>query len=627
MDSAHAAWAHHDLNLVVVSVLVAALASYTTLTLAIHVTHSRGRAGLAWLVGGSLSMGIGIWSMHFIGMLALHLPVAVRHNVVYMMLSLGVAIAAAGLALYIVQRPQGTWTMSIVGALAMGGAISGMHYLGMHALLVPMQMTYWAPLVIFSIAIAIGASGVALRLARGFRGGGTPWLLRAVSALIMGFAISGMHYTAMAAVDFTPAFPYHEYAARWTIDGHDLHWPVIIGSFLVLGLTLVGTVAETHFQSARRRAINAERALHASEERFRAIVEGTQEWVWEMTSDGVTTYSNPASLALLGTPPSKLIGADHFALVYDGDRDKGRACLKHAVATSSPWKNQVLRWRASDGTTRYLESYATPILDATGAVIGFRGADRDVSDRKQAEAMKSDFVSFVSHQLRTPLSGVSWMLELAAETPGLSPDAAAYVGEARESATRLIRLVNDLLDISRLESGRLAITPEVIHLGDVVEDVIKELKPFIEEKHLELTIARNSAEPAVRADRQLMRQAVTNLLSNAINYTPDDGSIDVSLSTRDDVVICSFRDSGIGVPKEACPRLFEKFYRADNAVVVESEGTGLGLHLVRLVVEQFGGKVWCDPTCDPGALFIMELPVAYSPNGTNSAIVKVNASI
>jgi PAS domain S-box-containing protein len=611
MESAHAASAHHDLNLVVVSVVVAVLASYTTLTLAIPVTHSRGRARLTWLVGGSMSMGIGIWSMHFIGMLALHLPVPVRHDIVYMLLSLGVAIAAAGLALFIVQRPRVTWLMSIVGALAMGGAISGMHYLGMHGLLVPMHVSYWWPLVIFSIAIAIGASGVALRLARGFRGGGTPWLLRAASALIMGFAISGMHYTAMAAVDFTPAVPYHEYAARLTIDGHDLRWPVILGAFLVLGLTLVGAIAETHFQTARRRATDAESALRASEERFRAIIEATQEWVWEMTAEGITTYSNPASIALLGAQPETLIGEDHFARVYEGDRDKGRACLKHAAASGSPWTNQVLRWRASDGTTRYLESNATPILDAAGTVVGFRGADRDISDRKQSEAMKSDFVSFVSHQLRTPLSGVNWMLELAAETPGLSPDAAAYVSEARESATRLIRLVNDLLDISRLESGRLAITPEVIQMGDVVEEVVAELRPLIDEKHLTLTIARYAAEPAVHVDRQLMRQAITNLLSNAIKYTPDHGSIDVSLSTRQGLVTCSFRDSGIGVPKEACPRLFEKFYRADNAVVVESEGTGLGLHLVRLVVEQFGGRVWCDPACDHGALFIVELPVAH----------------
>jgi PAS domain S-box-containing protein len=481
----------------------------------------------------------------------------------------------------------------------------------MHALLIPMHLTYWPPLVIFSVAIAIAASGVALRLAYGFRAGGTPFAARAISALLMGFAIAGMHYTAMAAVELTPALPFHEYDARWTIDGGDLHWTVILGSFLILGFTLVSAVAETRFQSARRRVAEAERALHVSEERFRAIVESTQEWVWEMTADGITTYSNPASLSLLGIPPAQLIGEDHFSRVYDGDRDRGRACLKNAAGTSRPWTNQVLRWRASDGTLRYLESNATPILDASGAVAGFRGADRDISDRKQAEAMKSDFVSFVSHQLRTPLSGVSWMLELAAETPGLSDDAAAYIGEARESATRLIRLVNDLLDISRLESGRIVLNPEHFRIGEVVEHVAAELKPFVDDKKLKVTIARFSAEPAIHADRQLMRQAVTNLLSNAIKYTPADGSIDIALSARNGVVSCAFRDSGIGVPQEARTRLFEKFYRADNAVVVESEGTGLGLHLVRLVVEQFGGKVWCDPHCDRGSLFVMELPVSH----------------
>ena len=611
MDSVHAASPHHDMALVVVSIAVAVLASYTTLKLAIHVTHSRGAAWLAWLVGGSLSMGIGIWSMHFIGMLALHLAVPVRHDVLYMLLSFGVAVAASGFALLIVQRSRVTWPAYIVAALAMGAAIAGMHYLGMYGMLVPMHMGFWPPLVIFSIGIAIGASGVALRLARGFRGGGTPWPIRAISAVMMGFAISGMHYTAMAAVDFSPAAPFHDYAARWTIDGSDLRWPVIIGSFVVLGLTLISTIADARFQSARLRATDAERALQVSQERFRAIVEATQEWIWEITTEGITTYSNPAALTLLGAQPAQLVGEDHFARVYEGDRDKGRACLKAAVENRSVWKNQVLRWHSTDGTLRYLESNATPILDAQGALVGFRGADRDISDRKQAEAMKSDFVSFVSHQLRTPLSGVNWMLELAAETPGLSEDAAAYVNEARESATRLIRLVNDLLDISRLESGRLVLNPEILRMGDVIEQVVTELRPLVDDKRLKLSMARFSAEPSIHADRQLMRQAMTNLLANAIKYTPSGGSIDVALSARDGVVTCTFRDSGIGVPKHACNRLFEKFYRADNAVVVESEGTGLGLHLVRLVVEQFGGRVWCDPECERGALFVVELPIAH----------------
>ncbi len=610
MHSSHALAAHHDPGLVVISIAVAVLASYTTLTLGSRVTESRGPARIAWLIGGSASMGIGIWSMHFIAMLAFTLPVPIRYDAAFMLWSLLVAIGASGLALVIVQREVFLRPMYVVAAFVMGAAISGMHYLGMHGLLVPVQLTYWPPLVVMSIGIAIIASGAALRIARGLRAPDAPWVLRVVSAIVMGAAIAGMHYTAMAAVDLSPGGTPHEYAARWTIHPSQLHGPVIVGSILVLALTLITAVTNTHFQTAQRRAFEAERALRATQERFRAIVETTQEWIWEINLDGVRTYSNPASMTLLGFPPTDLLGQQHLALVHPGDRLQGQACLDTAVEGRTGWKNVVLRWHTRDGGLRYLESNAVPITDQRGTLVGFRGSDRDVSDRMHAQAMKSDFVSFVSHQLRTPLSGVSWMLELAAETPGLAPDAAAYVAEARESANRLIRLVNDLLDISRLESGRLVVQPRRLRTDDLVASVVAEMQPHIKEKQLQLTVNRPDAETAIYVDEQLFRQAIANLLSNAIKYTPADGSIIVTLSADGTWVRCAIRDTGIGVPPEALGRLFEKFYRADNAIVVESEGTGLGLSLVQLVVEHFGGRVWCESHPGQGSLFTIELPAA-----------------
>ena len=142
----------------------------------------------------------------------------------------------------------------------------------------------------------------------------------------MGGAIAGMHYTGMAAAEFTPALPHHEYAALWTVDGDQLHWPVILGSILVLGLTLLTAVADAHFQTAQQRVIDAEQALRASEERFRSIVESTHEWIWETDAHGIVTYTNPASVVVLGVQPTDLIGRDHFARVHPEDRPRARAC-------------------------------------------------------------------------------------------------------------------------------------------------------------------------------------------------------------------------------------------------------------------------------------------------------------
>jgi signal transduction histidine kinase len=168
--------------------------------------------------------------------------------------------------------------------------------------------------------------------------------------------------------------------------------------------------------------------------------------------------------------------------------------------------------------------------------------------------------------------------------------------------------VNDLLDVSRLESGRLMVERENLRLDELVDNVVNELRPLIDDKRLQLTVARAPSDLTICADSQLMRQALTNLLANAVKYTSCGGRIDITFPMRDGYVACAFRDTGIGVPKGAQIRLFEKFYRADNAVVVESEGTGLGLSVVRLVVEHFGGRVWCESEPGEGALFTIELP-------------------
>jgi signal transduction histidine kinase len=235
----------------------------------------------------------------------------------------------------------------------------------------------------------------------------------------------------------------------------------------------------------------------------------------------------------------------------------------------------------------------------------------DITERKESERMKSDFVSFVSHQLRTPLSGMSWMLELAADTQDLPGEAQEYIADARESANRLVSFVNDLLDIARLESGRTGAVPAVLPLDDLTRSVLQEFQGLVADKRHDVALRAERVAP-VWADPQMVRQVVANLFSNAVKYTPPGGHIAVSLEQHNGTVQWSVKDDGVGVPKLAQSRLFEKFYRADNVQTLESEGTGLGLHLVRLIVQQAGGRVWCESVEGQGALFAFTLPVAQA---------------
>jgi signal transduction histidine kinase len=219
--------------------------------------------------------------------------------------------------------------------------------------------------------------------------------------------------------------------------------------------------------------------------------------------------------------------------------------------------------------------------------------------------MKTDFVSFVTHQLRTPLSGIKWMLELAREEP-TAETATTYLQDAAGAAERLITMVNELLTITRLEAGRLAADFKTLDLAVLTRTTVDDVKALVAAKGTELTVAASPAP--VHGDPQLLRQLLATLVSNAVKYTPPGGRIDISLETGETTVLWAIRDTGVGIPKADQARVFEKFYRADNVVPLDTEGTGLGLHLARLIAEQVHGRIWFESEEGQGSVFFVELP-------------------
>lgn len=234
---------------------------------------------------------------------------------------------------------------------------------------------------------------------------------------------------------------------------------------------------------------------------------------------------------------------------------------------------------------------------------------RQDGDLKSALQMKSDFVSFATHQLRTPLAGIKWSLELAAQDEMLSEETAAFIQDGRDSAQRLIGMVNDLLDVSRLESGKLKLAPKETNLAELTRSVLKDVSHEIEKQRHQLSVTAMETVPSVWVDPQLFRQVILNMVSNAIKYTPPGGSIAICMNHKDGQVCWAITDSGIGIPKANQARLFEKFYRAENVYRLETEGTGLGLHLVKLIVEKSGGRIWCESEENKGSTFQFSIPL------------------
>ena len=259
---------------------------------------------------------------------------------------------------------------------------------------------------------------------------------------------------------------------------------------------------------------------------------------------------------------------------------------------------------------RVIHWVGQPPRDAAGATIGLTLTLQDVTHEREVSQLKSDFVSFVTHQLRTPLSGIKWMLELAGQTSDISEELMSYLRDAGDSADRLIGLVNDLLDASRLESGTLKMKPEPTGLTDLTQSVLDELAPLLRARGHRMSVVGAETAPRVLADPQLLRQVILNLTSNAIKYTPTGGSVTVRIGREDGAARWAITDTGVGIPRVAQSRLFEKFFRAENAPTIETEGTGLGLYLVRLIVERLGGRVWCESEEGRGSTFLFTLPLS-----------------
>ncbi len=250
------------------------------------------------------------------------------------------------------------------------------------------------------------------------------------------------------------------------------------------------------------------------------------------------------------------------------------------------------------------------ILDGKnqGAVVVFR----DITREEEIDRAKSEFISLASHQLRTPLSAIKWFLELLGDTK-VTREQTEFMNNISKSTERMIELVNALLNISRIESGRIAVNPQPTNLASLVKDIISNMQKDIAAKQLQLMITADPDLPEISVDQKMIRVVYENLLSNSIKYTPANGGISISIKKQGEEIISKVTDTGLGIPKKDYGRIFSKFYRGDNIVKVESEGTGLGLYLTKAIIDSSKGKIGFESTEREGTTFWFSLPLGGTP--------------
>ncbi len=600
----------YDYRLVALSVLIAMCASYAALDLASRTAAAHGRSRFAWLGGGATAMGIGIWSMHYLGMLAFHLPLPVLYDVPTVALSLVAAIFASAVALFVVSRADLTRGRVAAGSLIMGGGICAMHYTGMAAMRLAAECHYNAWLVAASVAIAVVVSLVALLLAFYFRGDsrGARWL-KFASAAVMGLAVASMHYTAMAAAGFSPARTEGNVSHAVSVSSLGV-LGISTVTLMVLGLALLTSMAD------RRFSLQASK-LESTEQRYQQLFQRSLAGIFRITLDGRVIEVNEKFCRIYGYESPEALAKHNASVLHESAEE--REAFVARLRDEKVLANVERRLRRQDGSMGWILVNAALVEGPDGPVI--EGTLIDISDRKQAEAelrrakdlaeeanqAKSEFLANMSHEIRTPMNGIIGMTELALDTE-LSSEQRDYITMVKTSADSLLTVINDVLDFSKIEARKLELENIPFQLRASIEETLKVIAPRAHQKGLEVAFAAEADVPErVSGDPGRLRQILVNLIGNAIKFTHS-GEVVVRVRAEErngEKALLNFTvsDTGVGISRDLQAKIFEAFSQADSSTTRRYGGTGLGLTISARLVEMMEGKIWVESEEGSGSQF------------------------
>jgi PAS domain S-box-containing protein len=369
------------------------------------------------------------------------------------------------------------------------------------------------------------------------------------------------------------------------------------------------------YEKAKLELQNKNRELIEEKARQDAMIQNIGDAVIGINDKGQITFLNNQVEAITGFKKEELVGKMLIHAIKLVDK-KGN----EVATTSRPIRSALyLRKRIQsnnyfyirkDGSTFPVAITATPVV-TFNQVVGGVNVFRNITKEYEVDRMKTEFISLASHQLRTPLSAIKWFSEMLLDEDAgqLNNEQKELMNNIYQSNTRMIQLVNTLLNISRIESGRIIIEPKLTDLIKLVNEVMVELKPKLEEKRSKLVVSTHQELPKINIDPKLVRHVYMNLLTNAIKYTPEGGEVVVMISKSGNEVISQISDTGYGIPKDQHDKVFSKFFRASNVAKIETDGTGLGLYLTKAIVDSSGGKIWFESEEGKGTTFWFILPL------------------
>ena len=354
-----------------------------------------------------------------------------------------------------------------------------------------------------------------------------------------------------------------------------------------------------------------------------ALLASIGEGVVAIDREGKVTFINRAAEQMLYLKSEEAVGRS-YGEILKMETEKGEAVAKEKdplnLALSSGKKvitavaegtaDIIYFYVRKDGTKFPSAITVAPVI-LNGKTIGAVDVFRDITVERQIDKSKTEFVSLASHQLRTPLSAIKWYSEiiLGGKAGKLKPKQQEYLEQVYKGNERMIKLINVMLNISRLEAGKVKITLAPLSLKELLENIIAEQQVDIKKKKHKFTFECPNDLPKITTDSELIRMVFQNLISNAIKYTRDKGKIDCKVEKKDNSILFSVHDNGIGIPEDQQKKIFGKLFRADNAFSHDPQGNGLGLYAAKMTVENLGGKTWFESKADKGTTFYVELPM------------------
>jgi len=611
----------YDYRVVAVSLLLAVITSYAALDIAGRLSAARGLARLAWLSGGAMAMGVGLWVSQFMGMDAFQFPLQMRYFWPYVLLSMIVGIPASAVMLFTVSRQTLKLHVSILGSLLTGTGISILHYLGISSRRLPAQAEVSHLWVGLTIAAAMVVSFVAIRLTFRLREETTQWSRqKAIFATLIGAGLVAVNYLGMASVTFRPSLNWDHRSAvsvtALTLSG------IVADALGVLVLVILISLADRRFWEERQL--------------LDAFLEYIPDKVYfkDIESRFVRISRSKAEAWGLAHPSEALhkTDADTFTSEY---ADRALADELEIIRTGVGILQKEEKQTWPDGRIAWSTTSKMPLHDRRGKIIGTMGISHDITDRKLTEQQlatkvdelarsnvalgelaeaakaasraKSEFLANMSHEIRTPLNGILGMTDLTLGTR-LTHEQRDNLETVKLSADSLLSVINDILDFSKIEAAKIALEEIDFDLRECVEGSLKTLALRADEKNLELLDEVASGLPqTLTGDPGRLRQVLINLLGNAIKFTTKGEvvlKVQAERQNKSEIILhFVVSDTGVGIERSKLQSIFESFNQADTSTTRVFGGTGLGLTISKSLIEMMGGNIWVESELGVGSHF------------------------